>query len=107
MTPALVQHRTANATYWGMSHTAQEHERLIALSRYEPLRADVQVAFEQLLQLTTQLFQVPLASLSLVDATHQTMTATCGLMPGRLSRAESLCDVVIRSQSLVTTGDAS
>ncbi len=105
--PVLVQCRAADATYWGMSHAAQEQARLIALSRYEPLRADVQAAFEHLLQLTTQLFQVPLASLSLVDATHQTMTATCGLMPGRLSRTESLCDVVIRGQTLIATGDAS
>lgn len=83
-----------------------DHARLVALTRYEPLRAHVQVAFEQLLHLTTTVFQVPLASLSLMDATHQTMIATCGVTPGRLPRTESMCDHVLRSGTLISTGDA-
>lgn len=58
---------------------ANEAERLRALQKYHILDTPPDIAFERLIRLAAQLFQVPIALVSLVDADRLWFKARFGL----------------------------
>ncbi len=83
-----------------------EKERLEALRRYAILDTPPEAAFERLTNLAAQLFNVPIALISLVDEDRQWFKSYYGLNTQQTSRDISFCVHAILSTQVMVVPDA-
>src|ERR1700744_5124357 len=98
-----------NATYHQVNNTfaipiipANEAERLAALERYRLLDTPAEQVFDQMTDLASAIFRVPVGLISLVGAETVFFKATTGVGKIRCTdRGESLCALAILSPDLL------
>ena len=83
-----------------------EHERLQALRRQELLDTPPEAAFDRITRLAAQLFQVPIALVSLVDQDRQWFKSCYGLDTRQTDRQLSFCAHAILSEQVLVVPDA-
>lgn len=83
-----------------------EDERLKALRSYRILDTEPEKAFDDLTLIASQICQVPIALISLVDRDRQWFKSRVGLEVRETSRSVSFCAHAIRQQGVFTVSDA-
>jgi two-component system NtrC family sensor kinase len=87
-------------------HEIDEEQRLRALYRYGLLDGPPEPEFENVVQLTAELCQAPIALMALVDREQLWIKAQVGGTPTlRLERASSFCTHVIKQEGLFSIED--
>ncbi|WP_104381811.1 ATP-binding protein [Sphingobacterium sp. HMA12] len=85
----------------------KERERLAALRHYEITDTPSEASFDGLVKLATEIFNVPIALLSLVDAERVFFKANVGMGTTKTStRAHSLCALTIMDENVTVIEDA-
>jgi PAS domain S-box-containing protein len=84
-----------------------EHERITALHAVELLDAEPEPAFQELVRLAAQVFQVPIALISLVDRDRLWFQARVGIDVEQTSRDASFCTWAILGTDILVVPDAS
>lgn len=74
----------------------REPERLVALDRYDILDTPSEEAFDRITRLARRIFDVPMSTITLVDAHRQWFKSRQGLDACETARGPALCDVAIR-----------
>ncbi|MGO1618055.1 MAG: GAF domain-containing protein [Oceanisphaera sp.] len=85
---------------------ANEAKRLALLHELQILDTPAEPAFDQLMELTTQVLQVPIALISLVDANRQWFKAKAGLDVDETGRDISFCSHVVADNKPLIVEDA-
>ncbi len=88
-------------------HHAEEAARLEALAQLGILDTPAEQAFDDLTWLATQLCQVPIALVSIVDERRQWFKARCGLDASETPRDVAFCAYAIESDDILEVCDAS
>ncbi|MEI9888750.1 MAG: GAF domain-containing protein [Rhizomicrobium sp.] len=83
-----------------------EVRRLAALGEYGVKEALAEPGFERLVQLASNVFEVPIALVSLVEAERQIFAARVGLDVCETSRDVSFCAHAIRGDGIMVVPDA-
>ncbi|MDD2878520.1 MAG: EAL domain-containing protein [Acidiphilium sp.] len=83
-----------------------ETSRLLALSRYDVANAMPDEAFDRFTRLTVNLFDIPIALISVVSADQVLLKSRIGLSVDRVARAGSFCDATIASDEMLIVPDA-
>lgn len=86
--------------------STDEDARLRALSSYAVLNTSSELAFDQIVQLAADIFDVPIALVSLVDRDRQYFKAKVGLDACQTGRDVSFCDHAIRQDVPLVVLDA-
>lgn len=84
---------------------AREEARLAALYRYQLLDTPQEIGFDRLTRLTAQLFEVPMALVSLVDRNRIWFKSHFGLELEQVERTPGLCASAILSEQIYTISD--
>lgn len=84
-----------------------EAERLAALEALELLDTDPEERFDRISRLAVDLFQVPVAYVSLIARERQWFKSICGLDLKQTERKDALCAYTIAAEELVVVTDAS
>lgn len=87
-------------------HGAGEHDRLFRLLQMEILDTEPESAFDHLARFAAELFQCPLAGVSLVDADRIWFKSSYGTSCGEVPREGAFCDRVIEENSALVVPDA-
>ncbi len=90
-----------------MNSASAEAERLRALERYDTVDIAGDQAFEQLVQLAAQVCDMPVATLSLVDGTHQHFRVRIGLDLASTPREQAICVHTMARRDVLLVSDAS
>lgn len=85
---------------------ARERERLEALKAYGVLDTPPEAEFDHIVRLASELFQVPIALVSLVDDKRQFFKARVGLDACETSRDVSFCTYALAASDVVVVLDA-
>ncbi|SDJ51153.1 sensor domain-containing diguanylate cyclase [Salimicrobium halophilum] len=85
----------------------REKERVEALKRYDILDTSPDTAFDRITELVTELVNVPVAMISLVDADRIWFKSTYGVEIEEVKRRPGLCDRVIVQDELYVVEHAS
>ncbi|MGV3625661.1 MAG: GAF domain-containing protein [Archangium sp.] len=85
---------------------ADEAARLEDLKSYEVLDTQTEASFDRITRLATRLFDVPIAVVSLVDATRQWFKSVVGLEVRETSRDVAFCAHTITTDGLMVIDDA-
>lgn len=83
-----------------------EHGRLAALGRYDILDTAIEEEFEQIVQLVQQVFGMPMAAVTLVDADRQWFKARRGLGVAETPRSMAFCHHTIAAADGLAVEDA-
>jgi GAF domain-containing protein len=83
-----------------------EAERLAALREYGILDTPPEAAFDRIAQLAADLFDVPIAAVSLIDTDRQWFKAMVGLDATQTPREQAFCAHTILSDEVMEVGDA-
>ncbi|WP_269713740.1 PAS domain S-box protein [Caulobacter sp. NIBR2454] len=83
-----------------------EEARLAALLRYDVLDTPAEAAFDDITDLVAQLFEVPIAVVTLLDETRQWFKSCIGLDDSETARDVAFCDHTIRSDDVLVVLDA-
>ena len=83
-----------------------EEARLAALLRYDVLDTPAEAAFDDITDLAAQLFEVPIAVVTLLDETRQWFKSCVGLDDSETPRDVAFCDYTIRSDEVLVVLDA-
>lgn len=86
--------------------SGNETERLTALEEYQLLESEADPRFERLVEMAADLFDVPVAYISLLDDTRQWFKASIGLDVSETPLAQSLCLHSIQQPGLTEVEDA-
>ena len=86
---------------------AFEQERLRRLGRYGILRTPPEPAFDDIARLAADLFEAPIAFLSLTEANHHWLKARIGLDLEEVGRSRSFCDLTLAGRDVMVVQDAS
>lgn len=91
-----------------LAQAGKEHEdaRLAALSRYKILNTPPEKAFDCITQLTSHIFGVPIALISLVDRDRQWFKSCYGFNTHETDRALSFCSYAIQADKVMVVPDA-
>lgn len=85
---------------------ANEAERLAALARLEILDTPADAAFDELTGLAAELFDVPIALVSLIDRARQWFKSRHGLCVSETARDAALCSHVVHAGEMLVVEDA-
>jgi len=85
--------------------SANEASRLAALESLGILDSSSDASFDQLVALAADLFEVPIALVSLVDETRQWFKACVGLEAQQTSREVSFCSHAVANKALLVVPD--
>ena len=88
-------------------YPANERDRLGALHRYEILDTPPDGAFDELTQLATYIFNVPIAIISLVDHDRIWFKSRAGVDAQQVDRVPGLCASAILGDDVYVVDDAS
>jgi len=83
-----------------------ETARLAALHEYDVLDTPSEAAFDRITQLAAELFDAPMALVTLIDAERQWMKSAYGLTPRETRREDAFCNHTIRSDEVLVVPDA-
>jgi diguanylate cyclase (GGDEF)-like protein len=83
-----------------------ERERLAALDRYDVLDTSQEEAFDRIARLAMRLFQVPIATIALVDGHRQWFKSCVGMDARETPRSDAFCDHTIRQNQPLIVPDA-
>ena len=72
-----------------------EQQRLEALRSYQILDTEIEEEFDEITKLTTEFFDVPICTISLIDKDRQWYKSVCGAQIGQNPRDVSICAHVI------------
>src|SRR5580698_1612940 len=87
--------------------SAHEQERLAALRSYRVLDTPRQASFDRIVQLAADLFEVPMAAISLIDAERQWLKAEIGLGTRQTPRDQAFCShSIAQCDGLLVVEDA-
>lgn len=86
--------------------TVDEEARLQALWKYEILDTGAEAVFDEIVELASQLLNVPIALISLVDRDRQWFKAKVGLDAGETSRDLAFCAHAIHDDKPLIVEDA-
>lgn len=75
----------------------RESERLQALDRYDVLDTPPEEAFDRVTRLARRVFDVPVSTVSLIDAHRQWFKSRQGMPLAETPRGPALCDVAVRA----------
>jgi len=89
-----------------MEITAEEAARLATLLEYDILDSEAEEAFDRLAEIATDLFQVPMAAVSLVDGYRQWFKSRVGLPLQETPREFAFCHHAIRGDRVFVVADA-
>lgn len=85
---------------------SNENERLVALQSLNILDTPFEERFDRITRFASQLFDVPIALVSLIDQDRQWFKSAQGLDVRETSRAISFCGHTILSRHIMSTADA-
>ncbi len=83
-----------------------EIARLAALHEYGILDTPAEAAFDRITELAAELFDAPIALVTLIDAERQWMKSAHGLERGETTREDAFCDYTIRADEVMVVPDA-
>jgi two-component system, sensor histidine kinase len=83
-----------------------EWERLAALRSYEVLDTPPEAAFDRITVLAADLFDTPIAAVSLIDSERQWFKSRVGLEAEETPRKAAFCDHTIRGDGVLVVPDA-
>ena len=83
-----------------------EDERLTALARYDILDTAPEEAFERITRLVRRIFDVPIATVTLLDAHRQWFKSQSGLGICETARSIAFCDLTITRRTPLVIPDA-
>lgn len=84
-----------------------EEERLAALDRLDVLDTPREAGFDAIVRLVRNIFDVPVAIVSVIDAHRQWYKASEGLSNTEVARQDSLCEVTMHQSQALVVPDAS
>lgn len=87
-------------------HHPAEADRLAALARYDVLDTAPEPAFNRIVTLVAKVLDVPIATISLVDAARQWLKAKHGTSLQETPRCDAFCDHAIRISGVTVVPDA-
>lgn len=87
------------------SLSSYEKERLCALYAYQMLDTQVEVSFDNLSILATQIFDMPIAFISLIDKERQWFKSVIGFDSKELPREKTFCEYTISGTSVFEVPD--
>ena len=87
--------------------TLREQRRLAALKEYDSQKNRTDIAFEELAQLASKLFNVPIALVTLIDDKFQWYMGNVGSPLSRIPREDTFCKYAILGTELMVVPDAS
>ena len=82
-----------------------EAQRLAALERYDILDTPPEATFDRVVDIVAAVFDVPCAMITLVDRERCWYKAERGMGASEFSRADNMCDVVIRQDGVFVISD--
>ncbi|MEM6392991.1 MAG: HD domain-containing phosphohydrolase [Planctomycetota bacterium] len=85
---------------------ANEAQRLAALHALDILDTHAEEGFDDLVQIATQHFNVPIALVSLIDSERQWFKAKCGIDACESSRDDAFCSHAILGEDILEVPDA-
>ena len=85
---------------------SEEERRLAALYRYDVLDSEPEQVFDDIAKLAAQLFDAPIAQVSLIDESRQWMKSCVGLPCQEVPLDESICIYAIQSEGVTVIPDA-
>ncbi len=88
------------------SRVARESTRLEILRSYRVLDTPPEPAFDSIVALTRELFQVPIAGIALVDERRVWLKAVEGYAGQEVPRADALCDLALPVRDVLVIPDA-
>jgi PAS domain S-box-containing protein len=83
----------------------EEHERLCALYAYQILDTPADSSFDNLVKLTSQVLDMPIAFISLIDKERQWLKASVGVDIKEIPRNLSFCEYTIKHKSVFEVPD--
>jgi len=86
--------------------TREEERRLAALYRYDALDSEPEQVFDDIAELAAQLFDAPIAQVSLIDENRQWMKSCIGFSCQEVPLDESICIYAIQSEGVTVIPDA-
>jgi diguanylate cyclase (GGDEF)-like protein len=84
----------------------QEGDRLAALDRYDILDTPPEETFDRITRLVSRLFDVPIATINLIDGHRQWFKSRRGMASSEVERGPGLCNVAIREGKPLVIPDA-
>lgn len=84
---------------------ANEAERIATLRRFAILDSDKESAFDRITDLASELFDAPIALISLIDTDRQWFKASCGLEAPELPRDLAFCAYTILEDRVLCVPD--
>jgi two-component system, sensor histidine kinase len=90
----------------GRGQAMTEAERLAALMEYELLDTPPEAPFDRVTALAADLFETPIAVISLIDSDRQWFKSAIGLDARQTPREHAFCDHTIRSDEVMVVPDA-
>ena len=85
---------------------ALETARLAALSAFDIMDTPAEDAFDRITRMASELFDTPLAMISLIDASRQWFKSRLGPVPSETPRAISFCQYTIEGDAVMVVPDA-
>lgn len=85
--------------------SSTEQDRLCALHAYHILDTPVESSFDNLVKLTTQIFCMPIAFISLIDEKRQWFKSSIGLNAAEMHRSDSFCEHTIECHEVMEVCD--
>ncbi len=83
-----------------------EHERLATLDSYQIMDSPPEVAFDRLTRLAADIFDAPMATVSLIDDKRQWFKSAVGLEERETPRDVALCSNIVESREAMIVEDA-
>lgn len=83
-----------------------EQQRLLAVKRFRHMNFDLDENLQNLLRLATEIYETPVAFLSLIDEENQWFKAARGFEVDCMPRRTSFCTHVIETPSVLIVNDA-
>ncbi len=85
--------------------TSDENARLAALHEYGLVDTPPEAAFDRITALAAELFDMPIAAITLIDADRQWIKSIVGLEPGGTPREDAFCHYTIQSDEVTEVLD--
>jgi len=105
MSPHGGTYSEAQAELVPVEHVQAEQRRLRALHSLDALDVDVDPRFQLMVEVTRQWFDVPMVSITLVDADRQWRVAFCGPLDREGPSSGAICPTVMNQSDIVVLAD--
>lgn len=89
----------------GDSACQSEQRRLASLDRYDVLDTPPEEAFDRITRLVCRIFDVPMATVTLIDGHRQWFKSRQGLAPAETARGPALCNTVVQERRPLVVPD--